>query len=118
MLKGDANPVSVKPYRYPQIQKGEIERMASDIMQAWIIQPTTSPYTSLVILVKKKDGSWQFCVDYRDLNKETIPDKYPILIIEELLDELHGTKVFTKLGSKSGYHPIRVCEEDIPKTAF
>jgi hypothetical protein len=111
-------PPNIRPYHHPFSQKNEIEKMVQELLNAGVICLSKSPYSSLVVMVLKKEGSWRMCLDFCALKKLTIKDKFPIPVIDDLLDELSGAQFFTKLDLHSGYHQIRVKEANIPKMAF
>jgi hypothetical protein len=117
-LQNEAEVVNTRPYRMSFEQKDTMETLILHLMRSQVMRPSVSPFSSPAILVKKKDGTWRLCFDYRKLNKITIKNKYPIPVIEDLLDELHGAKLFSKIDLRSGYHQIRMHPEDIAKIAF
>lgn len=92
--------------------------MVKELLNSGIIQPRVSLCASLVLLVKKKDKTWHFCVDFRQLNEVTIKNKFFILLTDELLDELQGSNFFSNLDLKSGYHQVLMHEGDVKKTTF
>jgi hypothetical protein len=113
-----AKPIITTPCRNPKKHKDEIESAIKELLAMGHIRPSSSPFASSVVLVKKKDGIMCMCIEYRALNKRTINNKYPIPRIDELLDELHGAVYFTKIDLRSSYHQIKMREHDVHKTAF
>lgn len=117
-LQEGTNPFSIRPYRYSVLQKDIIDTLVDDMLKQGIIQHSNSPFASPVVLVKKKNGTWTLCVDYRRLNQHTIKDQFPIPLIEDLMDELGGSAIFSKLDLTSGYHQLRMEPGEEYKTAF
>jgi len=113
-----AEPVSVAPYRTSPLGLKELKSQLEELIQKHFIRPSVSPWGAPVLLVKKKDGSMRLCIDYRRLNKVTIKNKYPLPRIDDLLDQLKGVTVFSKIDLRSGYHQIRIKSTDVSKTAF
>lgn len=105
-------------YRLAQPELAELKRQLDELMAGGKIRPSTSPYGAPVLFVKKKNGKLRMCIDYRALNNQTIKNRYALPRIDELLDQVYKAKYFSKLDLLSGYHQIRVAEEDVPKTAF
>nr|ABA98110.1 retrotransposon protein, putative, Ty3-gypsy subclass [Oryza sativa Japonica Group] len=112
------NPIHKRPYRMAANELAEVKRQVDDLLQKGYIRPSTSPWGAPVIFVEKKDHTPRMCVDYRALNEVTIKNKYPLPRIDDLFDQLEGATVFSKIDLRSGYHQLRIREEDIPKTAF
>jgi hypothetical protein len=96
-LEAGDTPVITAPYRHPKRFKNEIEKAIRELLAMVHMRPNTSPFASAVVLVLKKDGTLRMCIDYRALNKKMIKNRYPILCIDELMDELHGAVFFTKI---------------------
>ncbi|GKB06094.1 putative reverse transcriptase domain-containing protein [Tanacetum coccineum] len=113
-----AAPVARAPYRLAPAELQELSTQLQELSDRGFIRPSSSPWGAPVLFVKKKDGSFRMCIDYRELNRLTVKNRYPLLRIDDLFDQLQGSRVYSKIDLRSGYHQLRVREEDIPKTAF
>ncbi|KAL4028422.1 hypothetical protein IC575_011619 [Cucumis melo] len=96
----------------------ELKVQLQELLDKGFIRPSVSPWGAPVLFVKKKDGSMRLCIDYRELNKVTVKNRYPLPRIDDLFDKLQGATVFSKIDLRSGYHQLRIKDEDVPKTAF
>ncbi|GJV05935.1 putative reverse transcriptase domain-containing protein [Tanacetum coccineum] len=113
-----AAPVARAPYRLAPSKMKELLEKLKELSDKGFIRPSSSPWGAPVLFVKKKDGSFRMCIDYRELNILTVNNRYPLPRIDDLFDQLQGLSVYSKVDLRSGYHQLRVREEDIPKTAF
>ncbi|GJV30567.1 putative nucleotidyltransferase, ribonuclease H [Tanacetum coccineum] len=113
-----ATPVAKSPYRLAPSELEELSGQLKELQDKGFIRPSSSPWGAPVLFVKKKDGSFRMCIDYRELNRLTVKNRYPLPRIDDLFDQLQGSQFFSKIDLRSGYHQLRVHEDDIPKTAF
>ncbi|GJR75995.1 putative reverse transcriptase domain-containing protein [Tanacetum coccineum] len=118
LLVPGATPVARAPYRLAPAETQELSTQLQELSDRGFIRPCSSPWGAPVLFVKKKDGTFRICVDYRELNKLTVKNRYPLPRIDDLFDQLQGSRVYSKIDLRSGYHQLRVHEEDISKTTF
>ncbi|TYK23510.1 retrotransposon protein, putative, Ty3-gypsy subclass [Cucumis melo var. makuwa] len=111
-------PISRAPYRMAPAEMKELKVQLQELMDKGFIRPSVSPWGVPVLFVKKKDGSMRLCIDYRELNKVTVKNRYPLPRIDDLFDQLQGATVFSKIDLRSSYHQLKINDGDIPKTAF
>ena len=111
-------PISIPSYRMAPLELKELKTQLQELLEKDYIQPSVSPWGALILFVKKKDGTLRLCIDYRQLNKVTVKNKYPLPRVDDLFDQLQGAQVFSKIDLRSGYHQVKIAERDIPKTAF
>nr|GEU85002.1 putative reverse transcriptase domain-containing protein [Tanacetum cinerariifolium] len=113
-----ATPVARAPYRLAPAKMQELSTQLQELSDRGFIRPSSSPWGAPIMFVKMKDGSFRMCIDYHELNKLTVKNRYPLLRIDDLFDQLQWSRVYSKIDLRSGYHQLRIQEEDIPKTAF
>ena len=112
------NPSSMPPYRMAPAELKELNEQLKELLDKGFIRPSTSPWGAPVLFVKKKDGSLRLCIDYRQLNKVTIKNKYPLPRIDDLFDQLQGARYFSKIDLRSEYHQLRIRSDDVPRLLF
>lgn len=113
-----AAPIAKAPYRLAPTEMQELSTQMQELLDKGFIRPSSSPWGAPILFVKKNDGSYRMCIDYRELNKVTVKNRYPLLRIDDLFDQLQGASWFSNIDMRSGYHQMRVREEDVQKTAF
>ena len=106
------------PHRMTLVELQELIVQLQELLDKGFIRPSTSPWRSLVLFAKKKDKILRLCIDYRQLNRVTVKNRYPFPRIDDLFDQLRGARVYSKINLRTGYHQLRVRETDIPKTTF
>ncbi|CAH1431740.1 unnamed protein product [Lactuca virosa] len=113
-----AAPIAKASYRLAPPEMQELSSQLQELMGKQFIRPSSSPWGAPILFVRKKDGSHRMCIDYRELNKLTVKNRYPLPRIDDHFDQLQGASWFSKIDLRSGYHQVRVREEDVEKTAF
>nr|GFA06844.1 putative reverse transcriptase domain-containing protein [Tanacetum cinerariifolium] len=113
-----AAPVARAPYRLAPFEMKELAEQSKELSDKGFIRPSSSPWGAPVLFVKKKDGSFRMCIDYRELNKLMVKNRYPLPMINDLFDQFQGSSIYSKIDLRPGYHQLRVREEDFPKTTF
>ena len=113
-----ATPASITPYRMAPLELKELKLKLQELLEKGFIRPSVSPWGAPVLFVKKKDGKLRLCIDYRQLNKLTVKNKYLLPRIDDLFDQLKGASIFSKIDLRSGYHQLRIKDVDVHKTAF
>ena len=117
-LHAGTSPISMTPHKMKLVELQELKVQLQELLDKGFIRPSTSPWGALVLFVKKKDKTLRLCIDYRQLNRVTVKNRYPLPRIDDLFDQLRGARVYSKIDLYTGFHQVRVRETDIPKTAF
>jgi hypothetical protein len=115
-LKPRTKPIARRPYRMSTPELQELKMKLKELLDLGLIRPSVSPWGAPIIFIRKKDRSWRLCIDYRQLNKSTIKNQYPLPRIDDLFDQMKGATMFSKIDLRSRYHQLRIKEDDVPKT--